>query len=117
MAGRGMDIILGGNPKMLAKEVIEDIILPHMSHDTPDIDFEEPKSQKALSKMKIGPSSLALLAKTTPMAKYVSKSKNNYWTYEKAKSVISESIEMSQSVGLDELERLVEEQSYQSLSI
>lgn len=45
------------------------------------------------------------------VAKYVSKSENKSWTYEKAKSVISESIEMSQSVGLDELERLVEEQS------
>ncbi|KAI3785340.1 hypothetical protein L1987_44456 [Smallanthus sonchifolius] len=111
MAGRGTDIILGGNPKMLAKEVIEDSILSHMSHDIPDIDFEEPKSQKVLSKMKIGPSSLAMLSKTALMAKYVSKSENKNWTYEKAKSVISESIEMSQSVGLDELERLVEEQS------
>ncbi|KAI7739036.1 hypothetical protein M8C21_021905, partial [Ambrosia artemisiifolia] len=111
MAGRGTDIILGGNPKMLAKEVIEDSILSHLSHDTPDIDFEEPMSQKVLSKMKIGPSSLALLAKTALMAKYVSKSESKKWTYEKAKSVISESIEMSQSVGLDELERLVEEQA------
>ncbi|KAJ0820574.1 putative SecA motor DEAD [Helianthus annuus] len=50
MAGRGTDILLGGNPKMLAKEVIEDIILSHMSQDIPDIDFEEPVSQKVLSK-------------------------------------------------------------------
>ncbi|KAK9066841.1 hypothetical protein SSX86_014164 [Deinandra increscens subsp. villosa] len=111
MAGRGTDIILGGNPKMLAKDVIEDSILSHMSRDTPYIHLEESKSQEVLSKMKIGPSSLALLAKTALMAKYVAKSENKNWTYEKAKSVISESIEMSQSVGLDELERLVEEQS------
>ncbi|XP_052619959.1 protein translocase subunit SECA2, chloroplastic-like [Lactuca sativa] len=39
------------------------------------------------------------------------KSENKSWTYEKAKSIISESIEMSQSVGLDELQRLVEEQA------
>nr|KAJ0217847.1 hypothetical protein LSAT_V11C300136900 [Lactuca sativa] len=44
-------------------------------------------------------------------AKYVGKSENKSWTYEKAKSIISESIEMSQSMGLDELQRLVEEQS------
>ncbi|XP_076882152.1 protein translocase subunit SECA2, chloroplastic-like [Bidens hawaiensis] len=111
MAGRGTDIILGGNPKMLAKEVIEDSILSHLSHETPDIDSADTMSQNVLSNMKIGPSSLALLAKTALMAKYVSKSENKSWTYEKAKSVISESIEMSQSVGLDELERLVEEQS------
>ncbi|PWA49020.1 preprotein translocase SecA family protein [Artemisia annua] len=110
MAGRGTDIILGGNPKMLAKEVIEDSILSHMSQENPD-EFEEPMSREVLSKMKIGPSSLALLAKTALMAKYVSKSENKNWTYEKAKSVISESIEMSQSVSSDELERLVEEQA------
>lgn len=52
---------------MLAKEVIEDSILSHLSHDTPDIEFEEPKQRKVLSKMKIGPSSLALLAKTALM--------------------------------------------------
>nr|KAJ0208150.1 hypothetical protein LSAT_V11C500250520 [Lactuca sativa] len=44
-------------------------------------------------------------------AKYMGKSENKSWTYEKAKSIISESIEMSQSVGLDELQRLVEEQA------
>lgn len=32
--------------QMLAKEVIEDSILSHMSHDTLDIEVEEPKSQK-----------------------------------------------------------------------
>ncbi|MFS7911812.1 putative SLC26A/SulP transporter [Helianthus anomalus] len=52
---------------MLAKEVTEDSTLSHMSQDIPDIDFEEPMSQKVLSKMKIGPSSLALLAKTALM--------------------------------------------------
>ncbi|KAL4587260.1 hypothetical protein LXL04_000128 [Taraxacum kok-saghyz] len=111
MAGRGTDIILGGNPKMLAKEVIEDSILSHMSQDTPDLEFEDPKSQKVLSKMKIGPSSLALLAKSALMAKYVGKSESKSWTYEKAKSVISESIEMSQSTSLNELEKLLEEES------
>ena len=31
---------------MLAKEVLEDSILSHMSQDTPDLEFEDPKSQK-----------------------------------------------------------------------
>ncbi|CAI9282753.1 unnamed protein product [Lactuca saligna] len=44
-------------------------------------------------------------------SKYVGKNENKSWTYEKAKSIISESIEMSQSMGLDELQRLVEEQA------
>ncbi|CAI9265528.1 unnamed protein product [Lactuca saligna] len=44
-------------------------------------------------------------------SKYVGKSENKSWTYEKAKSIISESVEMSQSMGLDELQRLVEEQA------
>ncbi|KAI3758560.1 hypothetical protein L6452_06127 [Arctium lappa] len=111
MAGRGTDIILGGNPKMLAKEVIEESILLHMTNDTPDSEVEETKWQKVLPKMKIGPSSLALLAKTALMAKYVAKSESKSWTYQKAKSIISESIEMTQSVALSELERLVEEQA------
>lgn len=54
---------------------------------------------------------VVLFSKIYYAAKYVSKSENKNWTYEKAKSVISESIEMSQSVSSDELERLVEEQA------
>ncbi|KAM3293670.1 hypothetical protein ACQJBY_036922 [Aegilops geniculata] len=68
MAGRGTDIILGGNPKMLAKEIVEDNVLPFLSHDTPDVETEgESTSHKGLSKIKLGPSSLALLAKAAIM--------------------------------------------------
>jgi preprotein translocase subunit SecA len=38
MAGRGTDIILGGNPKMLAKEIIEDNVLPFLTHEPPDVE-------------------------------------------------------------------------------
>ncbi|CAK9160349.1 unnamed protein product [Ilex paraguariensis] len=112
MAGRGTDIILGGNPKMLAKEVIEDSLLSFLTRDAPDVEIDGvPVSQKVLSKIKVGPSSLALLAKTALMVKYVSKSEGKRWTYKEAKSMISESVEMSQSMDLKELERLVDEQS------
>lgn len=112
MAGRGTDIILGGNPKMLAKEVIEDSLLSYLTQETPNIEVDgEPLSQKVLSKIKVGPSSLALLAKTALMAKYVCKSEGKSWTYQEAKSMISESVEMGQSVDLRELEKLVDESS------
>ncbi|XP_008781674.2 protein translocase subunit SECA2, chloroplastic isoform X2 [Phoenix dactylifera] len=110
MAGRGTDIILGGNPKMLAKEVIEDSLLPFMTHEAPNVETDgEPISQKGLSKIKVGPSSLALLAKAALMAKYVCKSEGNDWSYRKAKSVISESIQMSQTVEMEELEKQLAE--------
>ncbi|KAK9162368.1 hypothetical protein Syun_003270 [Stephania yunnanensis] len=112
MAGRGTDIILGGNPKMLAKEVVEDSLLSFLTEEVPNIEIHgEPVSQKGLSKIKIGPSSLALLAKSALMAKYVRKNEGKSWTYQKAKSMISESIEMSQSTGMHELEELVAEES------
>ncbi|XP_015885772.3 protein translocase subunit SECA2, chloroplastic isoform X1 [Ziziphus jujuba] len=112
MAGRGTDIILGGNPKMLAKEIIEDSLLSFLTKETPNVDVDgEAVSQKVLSKIKVGPSSLALLAKTALMAKYVCKSECKTWTYKEAKSIISESVELSQTSNLKELERLVDEQS------
>ncbi|CAL5386874.1 unnamed protein product [Camellia sinensis] len=103
MAGRGTDIILGGNPKMLAKEIIEDSLLSFLTKEAPDFEVDgEPISQKVLSKIKVGPSSLA---------KYVCKSEGKSWTYQEAKSIISESVEMGQSTELQELEKLVNEQS------
>ncbi|KAI8550645.1 hypothetical protein RHMOL_Rhmol06G0123200 [Rhododendron molle] len=78
MAGRGTDIILGGNPKVL-------------------------------SKVKVRASSLALVAKTALMAKYVCKSKGKSHTYQQAKSIISESVEMAQSTEKEELLKRVEQ--------
>uniref|UniRef100_A0A453HJF9 chloroplast protein-transporting ATPase n=1 Tax=Aegilops tauschii subsp. strangulata TaxID=200361 RepID=A0A453HJF9_AEGTS len=110
MAGRGTDIILGGNPKMLAKEIVEDNVLPFLSHDTPDVETEgESTSHKGLSKIKLGPSSLALLAKAAIMAKYVHKSESNEWSFQKAKSAVMESIEMSNTIGLEKLQERVAE--------
>ncbi|XP_058219645.1 protein translocase subunit SECA2, chloroplastic isoform X2 [Rhododendron vialii] len=112
MAGRGTDIILGGNPKMLAKEIIEDSLFSFLTHEDPDFEVDgEPISQKVMSKVKVRASSLALLAKTALMAKYVCKSKGKSHTYQQAKSIISESVEMGQSTEKEELLKLVEEQS------
>ncbi|XP_047334402.1 protein translocase subunit SECA2, chloroplastic [Impatiens glandulifera] len=112
MAGRGTDIILGGNPKMLAREVIEDSLLLHLTNETPEAEVEgELLVGKVLSKIKVGPSSLALLAKAALMSKYVCKAEGKKWTYEEAKSILSESVEMGQSKDLQELEQLLNEQA------
>ncbi|XP_054788879.1 protein translocase subunit SECA2, chloroplastic isoform X2 [Prosopis cineraria] len=111
MAGRGTDIILGGNPKMLAREIIEDSLLSFLTPEASNVELVgEAISQKVLPNIKVGSSSLALLAKTALMAKYASKSEVKSWTYQKAKSFISEAIEMSQSYNLDELEKLANEE-------
>lgn len=44
-------------------------------------------------------------------AKYVGKSEGKGWTYEQVKSMISESVQMSESVNSGELQRLAEEES------
>ncbi|KAL3840043.1 hypothetical protein ACJIZ3_024634 [Penstemon smallii] len=112
MAGRGTDIILGGNPKMLAKEVMEENLLSSLTQMVPETEIDGgPTSEKVLSKVQVGPSSLGLLAKTALMAKYVSRNEGKRWTYEEARGMISESIEMSQSMESTELQKLVDEES------
>ncbi|KAL0323316.1 UNVERIFIED_CONTAM: protein translocase subunit SECA2, chloroplastic [Sesamum angustifolium] len=112
MAGRGTDIILGGNPKMLAKEILEDNLLSSLTQNVPDVEIDSGTSSgKVLSKVKIGPASLGLLAKTAVMSKYVCKSEGKRWTYDEARNMISESIELSQSMESTELQKLVNEQT------
>ncbi|XP_078156909.1 preprotein translocase SecA family protein isoform X2 [Carex rostrata] len=120
MAGRGTDIILGGNAKMLARGILEDNVLPFLTKEPLNTETEGVSlSRKALSKIKLEPSSLALLAKAALMAKYVQKSEVNDWSVQKAKSIISESIEMSDIFEIEELEmRLKEEaESYPLLPV
>lgn len=108
MAGRGTDIILGGNPKMLAKEVLEDSLLPFLTKEAPNLETDGlPISQQGRSKIKVGASSLALLAKAALMARYVCKTEGKNWSYQKAKTVILKSIELSQSVEIEELEKKI----------
>lgn len=112
MAGRGTDIILGGNPKMLAKEIIEDSLISFLTREVRNNEVDDKEiSERVFSKIKVGSSSLALLAKTALMAKYVGKSEGKSWTYKEAKSLISESVEMSQSMDLKGLQMLIDEQS------
>ncbi|KAL9245136.1 hypothetical protein vseg_018821 [Gypsophila vaccaria] len=112
MAGRGTDIILGGNPKMLAKVMLEDKLLQFLSREIPEFDIDgEPTSLKALSKVNLGPSAAALLERASLIAKYVGKSEGKSWTYQQAKSTISESIQLSESVDLSELQMLAEKES------
>ncbi|XP_006663270.3 protein translocase subunit SECA2, chloroplastic [Oryza brachyantha] len=112
MAGRGTDIILGGNPKMLAKEIIEDNVLPFLTHEPPDVEtVGESTSHKGLSKIKLGPSSLGLLAKAAIIAKYVHRSERNEWSFQKAKSTIAEFVEMSHTIGMEKLQDRLSEES------
>ncbi|XP_047957613.1 protein translocase subunit SECA2, chloroplastic [Salvia hispanica] len=112
MAGRGTDIILGGNPKMLSREILEDNLLSTLSDNVPDVEIDSGlTSGQILSKVKVGPSSLGLLAKAVLMSKYVCKSEGKKLSYDEARKIISESIEMSQSVGSVELLKLVDEET------
>ncbi|KAL1309846.1 hypothetical protein AAHE18_17G207500 [Arachis hypogaea] len=108
MAGRGTDIILGGNPKILAREIIEDSIIHLLTQQDPNVELA---SETVSQQIKVGSSSMALLAKATLMAKYVSKSEGRNWTYQKAKSFITEAIEFSLSYSFKELEELANEDS------
>lgn len=112
MAGRGTDIILGGNPKMLAKKIIEDRLLLLLTREALNVEVDDKTSSpKVLSEIKLGSSSLALLAKAALLAKYVGKAEGKSWTYQEAKSFFSESVEMSQSMNLKELQKLIDKQS------
>ncbi|XP_066330465.1 protein translocase subunit SECA2, chloroplastic-like isoform X2 [Miscanthus floridulus] len=54
---------------MFAKEIVEDNILPFLTHEPPDIDMEgESTSHKGLSNIELGPSSIGLLAKAAIMS-------------------------------------------------
>ncbi|KAH6785796.1 hypothetical protein C2S51_038251 [Perilla frutescens var. frutescens] len=112
MAGRGTDIILGGNPKMLAKEILEDNLLSTLAHNVPDVEIDSGQtSGEVLSKVKVGPSSSGLLTKAALMSKYVCKSEGKRWNYDEARKIVAESIEMSQSMGSTELQKLVDEET------
>ncbi|XP_068652140.1 protein translocase subunit SECA2, chloroplastic [Aristolochia californica] len=110
MAGRGTDIILGGNPKMLATEIVVDNILPLLTLEAPNGETHgDSVAQKVLPKVNLGQSSLALLARVTLMAKFVGKSEGKGWTHQGAKAMITDSIQMTQLFSRKELEKLISE--------
>ncbi|XP_063935338.1 protein translocase subunit SECA2, chloroplastic isoform X3 [Daucus carota subsp. sativus] len=98
--------VLNARPKMLARGVIEDRLHPFVTQT--DLDAEndgQAMSSKVLSKIVLGPSSLALLERTTLMATYVRKSEGR-WTYQEVNSMISDAVEMSQSMDVKEIKKL-----------
>ncbi|CAK7346910.1 unnamed protein product [Dovyalis caffra] len=131
MAGRGTDIILGGNPKMLAKEIVEDRVLPFLTQEALNAEIESivrdkgwiniicSASKDSTNGFVTLPGSLhstsfkILYASVLRFAlsKYVGKSEGKSWTYQEAKSMISYSVEMSHSMDAKELQKLANEQS------
>ncbi|KAJ7549884.1 hypothetical protein O6H91_07G073500 [Diphasiastrum complanatum] len=98
MAGRGTDIILGGNPEMLAKEIVEGNMLSFMTQEAPNIDTDgAPLSQMAFSKIKLTASSLAKLAKASLTARFVCGKGGAKWSYREAKSKLASALELCQS--------------------
>lgn len=107
MAGRGTDIILGGNHEMLAEDIIEDSLLCFMTREAPNVETDGvPLSQMGLSKIKLSPSSLAKLTKAVLTVKHYCQRDGNEWNYREAKAKISASLELSRIKDTDELERL-----------
>ncbi|XP_078434068.1 preprotein translocase SecA family protein isoform X2 [Wolffia australiana] len=112
MAGRGTDIILGGNPKMLAKKIISETLLPILTKEVPNIEADgELTFQPGSPKITLGAYSSALLGKAALIAKYVSKSESKSLTYQKAETLILESIQLSQTVEKGDLEKNLYEES------
>ncbi|KAH7421180.1 hypothetical protein KP509_13G044200 [Ceratopteris richardii] len=102
MAGRGTDIILGGNPEMLAKEVIEERVLPMLTQEIPIAGAVA--SSIAFSRVKLSPASLAKLSKAAVTAKYVAGQGGEVWDYTQAKKVISSFLDLSLHKNEQELE-------------
>ncbi|XP_002977981.2 protein translocase subunit SECA2, chloroplastic isoform X1 [Selaginella moellendorffii] len=86
MAGRGTDIILGGNPEMLAKEILQRRILPFMASDSPDVETDgAPLSQKGLSTIKLSGVSFSRIFRACAAAKVVCGSGGEVFSYREAK--------------------------------
>lgn len=96
MAGRGTDIILGGNPEMLAKEIVEDSLLAFMTSEAPNVDTDgAPLSQLALSKIRVSPVTQAKLARASLAAKYVLGLNGVISNYREAKARLGAALELA----------------------
>lgn len=98
MAGRGTDIILGGNPEMLAKEIVENRLLGFLTTDAPNVDTDgAPLSQLALSKIKVGPITNAKLARASLAAKYALGMNGRVSNYRQAKETVAAAFELAKA--------------------
>lgn len=98
MAGRGTDIILGGNPEMLAKEIVESRLLGFLTSDGPNVDTDgAPLSQMALSKIEVGPITQAKLARASLAAKYALGMNGKVSNYRQAKETVAAAFELAKT--------------------
>jgi preprotein translocase subunit SecA len=98
MAGRGTDIILGGNPEMLAKEIVENRLLGFLTTDAPNVDRDgAPLSQLALSKIKVSPITHAKLARASLAAKYALGMDGVVSDYRQAKATVAAALELAKT--------------------
>ncbi|KAL2611692.1 hypothetical protein R1flu_023384 [Riccia fluitans] len=96
MAGRGTDIILGGNPEMLAKEIIENSFIGYMTTEAPNVDTDgAPLSQMALSKFKQSPTSVVRISSAIRAVSSICGRNRQSWTYREAKSKLQSALELA----------------------
>lgn len=107
MAGRGTDIILGGNPEMLAREVMEERLLGVLTWEAPNVDIVgNSPLHMGFSRIKLNPATLAKLGKATVTAKYVIGRGGESWSYAQAKAKLASFLELAVTTSEQELENL-----------
>ncbi|BBN12286.1 preprotein translocase subunit SecA [Marchantia polymorpha subsp. ruderalis] len=107
MAGRGTDIILGGNSEMLAKEIVENNLIGYMTNEAPNIDTDgAPLSQMALSKIKQSSTSVARINVATRAVSFLCGRNNETWNYREAKSKLESALDLASEQDEFELEQL-----------
>ncbi|KAI5070358.1 hypothetical protein GOP47_0014701 [Adiantum capillus-veneris] len=102
MAGRGTDIILGGNPEMLAKEAIEEMVLPMLTKEAVGAVAAAPSI--VFSRVRFSPASRAKLAKAAVTAKYVVGKGGENWNYTEAKRKVASFLDLPLQKTEQELE-------------
>lgn len=107
MAGRGTDIILGGNPEMLARGALEERVLPVLTREATDFKIDgDPPLRMAFSRIKFSPESLGKLAKATMTAKYVIGQGGESWSYVEAKEKLASFLDLAVTTNEQELEMM-----------
>ncbi|CAM6094872.1 unnamed protein product [Calypogeia fissa] len=107
MAGRGTDIILGGNPEMLAKEIIGESLLGYMTNEAPNIDTDgAPLSHMALSKIKQSSTSVENITRARVAVTFLGGSSGKNWSYGEAKATLESAIGLCSTKREENLEKI-----------
>eukprot|EP00249_Psilotum_nudum_P015907 c25575_g1_i1 orf=594-3800(-) len=118
MAGRGTDIILGGNPEMLARHILEENLLGMLTTESPDIDkVGASVSHMAFSRINLSPASFAKLGRAKLAAKYVVGRGGEYWNYFQAKSKLGSFLELAVTRSEEELVNLAGSQGAEVITL